>query len=1491
MIVALQYRPDNWQEELRQKGTAAREQIVQQFTAPAVTQRQPLTYRPDPEQLREQEVRDQVFSMSNPWTIRNKITELATPKKYVPTEPFEFDPFKRAAALTKQPERKTLPGMIQIPEMHYKTNSTPWQQFVENLQDLPIYRAGATLQEGIKNATSLKEPTFKESTGNPKFDKILRAIGGGGAELTNGLMAGGPAMGSGVIAGKVSQQAATKMPAVASRIVGGAAEGAVTNVATGMANNQTDPGEIANLAVTGAALGGGLSGVVEGIAKIPAAVRYAKEAPLRKEIDSFIERTNAPAESVSAPPATRIERNISGSSAAVDSKGIELAGNLNRYERLQQQYGQAVNDQYQYLKQSMAERGGVRQGGLVQNADGEVTGRFGRQSENPRWYRDFFADQGRKPSDKELRQLAVKHVNEGFADDMGDVPPWRPADIEDIDGELAAIKQAAPTIADPAERAAVQQVADSLQASRDQIKRQLPEGSQARVAMPVPGGAGAVPAAGAVSAGGKTISRVQVVESIRKNLGATIDTGRMGVSRQKVLGLYKTQPEVIRTGYAEDLDTIAHEVGHHLEKKFSLKQNRQLEQELLDMMDQVGVHNYRQYPRSEWFDEGIAEFFRVYLADPQQAKQLAPRFGAFLNSTLPAKMQRGLVRVQKDMQTWLQQGDYEQAKGLIEMAGGKKQRRWNWNKFYTQSFDDLHPLKLAELALTGKIGQGAKSIYKLARLSRGIPERAKMAITRGVFDSQGNKLSEGMAKIVRPLEEIGMSEHDFATYLAVRHAIDLRRLGKETPFTPAQMSEVMSRWDNNPIVQEAHQEIKKYNNALLSILQEAGIVSSKSVREMKFKYPNYVPFMRYFDDDGVAGFKNGGYGASKAFANITTPIRKMSEEGSQRSIINPFESMIKNTFLVMNAAAKNKVGQRLAALADVDGAGVWVERVPGQKSGKEHIIDVYQDGKKIAYKVRNPDLYNAMLSLDEESTNSLLRFLGGAAGMLRAGATLTPEFIIRNAFRDVVGAIINSTKYGFNPLDFFKGLTHTIGKTDVFEKFVNSGGAMGTMMSLDRDANREAMQAVFRQSWRDKAATTITSPAELAKLLSGYKALKGTVGLLRKGAEISELSTKVGTFNKVLNKTGDIEEAAYTAKDLMDFNRAGSAIRSANRSIAFLNAALQGTDKTVRSFWGSQLTDLETKSSFLVRVFTTLVLPAAGIYWWNRTQLSPEERATFENIPQKQKDNFFIIGIPGTGEFARIPKPFEAGMLFATSTERFLGWLEENDPEAFDGYAKTTLQSFTPPVLFTALTPLLEAITNHSFFRDAPVVPMGEQRFEKKDQYGVYTSELSKEIGSFMAKIGLGETNLASPRIIDNTISGYGAGLANYGVDMIDAGINAARGGKEVPLPKLKATEQPVARSFFVKTSGGGQVREDFYKDWDKLSKKKASADYNETEMQPEDAKDYSRMKPYQKQIAKLQKQYKEILAAKDVQAEHKRRRLDELDAKMNAAAKKALGK
>lgn len=990
----------------------------------------------------------------------------------------------------------------------------------------------------------------------------------------------------------------------------------------------------------------------------------------------------------------------------------------------------------------------------------------------------------------------------------------------------------------------------------------------------------------------RQIARNQVVKNMRKNLGIVIDTGRLNTKNKNVLGQYKIKPEVVRSRMAEDLQVISHEIGHHLDKKFKLVSDPQYHGELSNLLHQTGVVNTAAYQPGQLAEEGIAEYVRLRLTDPAQARQLAPGFTSFFDQSIGSKTLKGLEASAKDVDTWITQGDFNQALGLLDFDSGTKKTPFSFERTYTKFVDDLNPLKLVEKALNKTVGIGKDSIYKMARISRGIGERAKLAVTRGIYDDTGKKVSDGLAKIVKPLEKMGVSEKDFSLYLAVRHAEDLKlNHGKEIPFTDAQIKAVMSKLDS-PEMQAVQQGVIKYNNALLDLMVDAQLLTQKAVSEMRTKYPNYVPFMRYFDDDAVAGFKNGGFGSSKGFANITNPIKKMSEEGSTRTIVNPIESIVKNTMLVMNAAAKNKVGLQLAELSKKEGAGAWVESVSqltkngtvvkgtGAADRTAHEITVSINGEKQAFKIRDPELYNAMLSLDTESSNALIKFLGGSASLLRAGAVLTPEFIARNAFRDALGAMVNSTKYGFNPIDYFKGLGHVLGHTETLDKFLSSGGAMSTMMSLDREANREAMQAVFKKTLKDKTLNIVTSPKELAKFFTGYTPAKATIGLLRKGAELSEFSTKVGLYNKVLKKTGSMEEAAYTARDLMDFNRAGSSIRQANKAVAFLNASIQGTDKMARAF-------KDNPASFLARSVATLVVPSIGLYYWNKN-LPSDMQEQYKNIPQWQKDNFFVIGIPHTGTFVRIPKPFEAGMIFSTGTERILEHFDAHNPDASKHYGMTLLNTFTPPAMITALTPVLEAITNYSFFTGNPIVNQGDQRFEKKDQYGLYTSETAKLAGNLLSHTPLKNTNFASPKIIDNTIKGYTAGLGGYAVSGADVGINLAKGGKEVPLPSKKLTEQPVLKAFFASTAGGGQVRDDFYKAWGKVSAKKASADKNE---KPFNDPTYNMLNYGKKVIDKLNKQYKSIQTDKLLSGNQKRIKLDALDKQMNEIAAKSLGK
>lgn len=1171
----------------------------------------------------------------------------------------------------------------------------------------------------------------------------------------------------------------------------------------------------------------------------------------------------------------------------------DLASINDEIRQLESKYQQAVNDQFKWLKESRNSRKGVEQGGLIQTADNYVTGRYGRISNNPKWYQDFYAQNGRVPTNKDLYELAKRHIDEGFADDGGMIPAWKTQNS--YDETVTALSQARDTIRQTMKERGlnitdatiktetVKGIRPKVQEAAEKVKHaqptQLPSGVNGMVGDGTQAFAGLYkPFPQRPLQTERTISRNQVVKNMRNNLGVVIDTGRLSQGKG-VLGIYKIQPEVVRSRQQGDLQVLSHEIGHHFDKKFNLSQQTQFQRELINLTNTVNAGHLANYQPQQHMEEAIAEYFRTFLVDPQQARQLAPNFTQYLDSKLPKNLRQGLEATQRDIDTWITQGEFEQAKGLLDFDSRPKEK-FNFQKWYSRNVDDLNPLAMVEKALQGKLGIGKESMYKMARLSRGVAEKAKLSITRGIYDANGNKVVDGLAQIIKPVEEMGVSEKDFATYLSVLHAIDLKKLGKQVPFDDGQIRAVMQRMDR-PELRKVQQGIVKWNNFLLDILVDAQVLSPSSVTKMRQDYPNYVPFMRYFDDDAIAGFRDGGYGASKGFANLSNPVKRMSEEGSTRTIINPFESMVKNTFLAMNAAAKNKVGLQLAELSKVDGAGAWVEALEeGGRDSKEHVITVFENGKGRPYKLRDPELYKAMLSMDHETANTIVKFLGGAAGMLRAGATLTPEFVVRNPMRDVVGATISGGKYGFNPIDFFKGLSHVVRKTDTFDKFISSGGAYSTLMALDRDAQREALDQIFRQTLKNKAMNIIKSPAELTKLLSGYSLAKGTIGTLRKASEVTELATKVGAFSKALNKTGSLEEAAYFARDLMDFNRAGSNVRPANQIIAFLNASLQGTDKLVRSF-------KENPASFLTRAAVTLIAPSVALHYWNNN-LPPEMQEKFNNIPQWQKDTFFIIGIPGTGEFARIPKPFEAGVLFATGTDRFLRWMQENDPDAWKNYGLTVMDAFTPPVLITALMPIIEATTNYNFFRKAPIVPMGEQRREKKDQYGLYTSETSKEIAKVLSKTPLKDSNLASPRIIDNTIRGYTAGLGSYAVSGIDAGIKALRGDRGIPLPAKKPTEQPFTRAFFASTSGGGQIREDFYQRWNELDRQKASATFNN---KPFVNAEYNRLKSAKKNMDKLYDSYKRIQESETVSPAEKRRKMDELDKQMNNIARMVLKK
>jgi hypothetical protein len=935
------------------------------------------------------------------------------------------------------------------------------------------------------------------------------------------------------------------------------------------------------------------------------------------------------------------------------------------------------------------------------------------------------------------------------------------------------------------------------------------------------------------------ITRRQILDNMRKRLGITIRNGRLGNVPEDVQGVYKTNPEVIRSREYGDIQVISHEIGHHLDKKYQLA-NPQFDQELLKLGMPTSAPNYTQ---EQVRQEGLAEFIRLFLTDPERALQEAPLFSQHFDQVLPKKVKTALLKTQQDIDLWIEQGEVFRFRGRIDRVGKKEASvTEKIDKLYSQLVDRFDTFKKVEKAITGKINDASQSLYKKARLSVGAPKKAEVIL-------------RDLKKILAPIDEYGFTMKDVGDFATAIHARELEALGKKTGLPKKEIDAVIQKFDS-PEMRAIQQELVTYNNALLDILVDAQILSVEAVEKMRQMYPNYVPFFRFFEEDMTSGFGHNG------FANLTNPVKRM--QSSTNDIIDPLEGMIKNTFAVVSAAEKNKVGLELAKLAEIEGAGRFIEKLDGkQPVGKENIVTIFVNGEKVQYQL-DKELYRAVQQLDEESSNILIKLLSAPANTLRAGATLSPEFMLRNPIRDQFQAFVVSN-YGYNPIiDLPAAMLRVIGTklgfhSKMYELWAKSGGGYGNYLSQDRNYIKEQLRQLKREGHPlMKGIKTVTNPKEWLRFLQAL-------------SEISEESTKLGEFTRAIKKGATPEEAAFQSRDLMDFGRSGSSIKQLNRVIAFLNANIQGKDRLARAFKNNPVRTT-------IRALTAVTLPTIGAYLAMENFANEKQKEAWKNTPQWLKDTFFILPIPGTDELLRIPKPFDLAPVFSNLPEQILDFVKHNDPRSWEEFTKDSLKQYSIPYMLTGLTPIIENITNYSFFTGGPVVPYRDQDLLPADQYGVSTSLTARTLGKALDY---------SPYKIDNLIRGYGAGLGRYATSGLDQLLERLGAGKMPPQEAKKWSELPVINAFTVNTTGGGKVMNEFYDTLDKMNREAKSAMKNEQPYEKEGQ--LKILRSASRQISEIREQYRKVQESYEMSPEEKRKKLDEYDRKMRELARKAL--
>lgn len=970
--------------------------------------------------------------------------------------------------------------------------------------------------------------------------------------------------------------------------------------------------------------------------------------------------------------------------------------------------------------------------------------------------------------------------------------------------------------------------------------------------------------AGEVKELGRNVSRKEIIDTINNLFDQRVKSGRLG--KKSAMGWYNTKTQVIRSGNWGDIRTLSHELGHHIDNLYGFSDEHSsiglqaaIDKDLLGQVRQRFGNAYNHLNRQGVRQEGFAEFFNDYIGDRARAKKLFPTFYNYFKETVKndKELNAAVDKLSDVTHKWFNQSSADRIKGSISFERTSKAERIITDAkdgnikdtikrvasdVYTKAIDELNPLRemVEEVEhITGEKVAFKDNPFMQAWLSRGWVGKAEEFIKRG-------RPEKGVRSFEDIIKDIPQKEHkDFSAYLVALHDLDLHRNGQMPTFTLKEDLAAVKQYEKNPTFKSAAKDIHRFQDYMLAELVNNGILKPETYHLLRNKYPNYVPFFRDFSAESMDGF----FSSFKGFVNVANPIKRF--KGSTRDIIDPLESIVKNTYQFYNAIERNHVGVTFAKLAKKPGIGTIVEEVRGDRPAKstDNTFSVWVKGKKVVYET-TPELAQAMKMMNKDTSNFITKILQYPASWLRAGSTVTAGFAITNALRDTISAGVFS-KHGFLPVvDTFRGLAHFLKKDQLYWDYVKSGGAHAAMVSLDRDYLSGHLRELF--SHKSTLSKVARNPMEVLRAIS----------------EATEVATRLGEFSNArkgytglysrLTKTNlepkSLGEASIASRDItIDFSRTGTHTKSWNKIDAFFNATIQGGDKLVRA-WRDDPKGMTIKSTLFI------TLPTIALWYLNK------DNSAYQELPQWEKDTFFHI--PAGDKFVKIPKPFELGLLYGTTFERMLQYFDDKEngrnSVGFKGFGDRVKETLIPDLSPTFFVPIYEWAFNFSDFRQRNIVPQSQEKLPDKLQYGSNTSMVARKIG---------DTFNVSPYKVDNTIMGYGGNLARLGLDITDAisGANEKR-------PTKGVTELPEIRRFFAKpyqSSDSVQRVYDDFKEQEKL--------HNElklTGQRPEgyDPKLYNKLKNAQNSFKAINKASKKIIDSETMSSDTKREKLDKLN-------------
>lgn len=741
------------------------------------------------------------------------------------------------------------------------------------------------------------------------------------------------------------------------------------------------------------------------------------------------------------------------------------------------------------------------------------------------------------------------------------------------------------------------------------------------------------------------------------------------------------------------------------------------------------------------------------------------------------------------------------------------------HKAYTDLVDKFHPINQATeiLKANKEFLPADQNPYILSRQAVDAKAKAKHFFENGTLDFKTKEVKgQSLTSTLEKVENLD----EFKAYLISKRVIEKNAQGKVTGFDVESANAVVKQ--SSKKYEKLSKEINQFQSDVLKYVEDAGILSAESVANMKALNQDYIPFKRIRETvEGASEMSAGKAGALKKF------------KGSELSIQDPITSIVENTVELLQMAENNRPKAALVDLANKTEGQTLIEKVKEptrpvkvsseivEKALREQGFDsadipalepliaftkvskslapdefqVYRNGKREVYKTTDPALAEAIQRLDGDvaSQNALFKLANGVTRLKKFGITFTPDFILRNAMRDMMSSAVFTKSWAFHPIEMVQAMGDIVKKNDNYYRWLRSGGANGAFLDLTNNyITKNVTKLQNETNFMGSVRNLVSKP----------------VDFMRVAAELSEQAPRLAEFKKVSKGAAggeQLTEAGFAAREItLDFQRVGAKVSALNSITAFMNVSIQGLDKTARAF-------KDNPKATTAKSLAYLTVPS--LLLWAAQKDDPR----YQEIPRWQKDLFWIVLTKD--QVYRIPKPMELGIVFGSLPERVAESYFTDNPNGFKDFQKTLFEGITPSVLPDVATPVIEQYFNKSFFTGNDIVPHHLKDVFPEYQFVEYTSESAKTLGKFVSHFDK-NASLASPLVLENYIRSWGGSLGSYALQTTDLMLEKAGVFPEDIGPSNTLSDIPFIKAFAVRfPSAQATSIQDFYDNYDKTNR------------------------------------------------------------------------